>query len=78
LDAVSGAWGAIEQFGVNLRRLRDVAGLTQLELSIRSGVDAAEISRLERGVREPRLGTIVRLAGGLDTEPAELMRDIVP
>ena len=56
---------AKEQFGVNLRRLRLDAGLTQMELSNRSGLDMGEISRLESGVRDVRLSTIVRLADGL-------------
>jgi transcriptional regulator with XRE-family HTH domain len=65
-----------EQFGVKLRRLRDAAELTQMELSNRTGLDMAEISRLERGLRDPRLTTIVRLAAGLDVDPAELVSGI--
>lgn len=57
---------AKEQFGENLRRLRLDAGLTQMELSNRSGLDMAEISRLETGLRDVRLSTIVRLADGLE------------
>jgi transcriptional regulator with XRE-family HTH domain len=57
---------AKEQFGANLRRLRLGAGLTQMELSNRSGLDMAEISRLETGLRDVRLSTIVRLADGLE------------
>jgi transcriptional regulator with XRE-family HTH domain len=65
-----------EQFGVNLRRLRGAAGLTQMELSNRSGLDMAEISRLERGRKDPRLNTIVRLAAGLEVDPADLVLGI--
>jgi transcriptional regulator with XRE-family HTH domain len=65
-----------EQFGLNLRRLRTVAELTQMELSNRSGLDMAEISRLERGKKDPRLSTIVRLASGLQLDPSELVRGI--
>lgn len=57
---------AKEQFGLNLRRLRLDAELTQMELSNRSGLDMAEISRLETGQRDVRLSTIVRLADGLE------------
>jgi transcriptional regulator with XRE-family HTH domain len=57
---------AKEQFGANLRNLRLDAGLTQMELSNRSGLDMAEISRLETGLRDVRLSTIVRLADGLE------------
>jgi transcriptional regulator with XRE-family HTH domain len=65
-----------EQFGVNLRRLRTAAALSQMELSNRSGLDMAEISRLERGQRDPRLMTIVRLATALNADPAVLVAGI--
>ena len=64
---------AKEQFGENLRRLRLDAGLTQMELSNRSGLDMAEISRLETGLRDVRLSTIVRLADGLEVPVRALM-----
>jgi transcriptional regulator with XRE-family HTH domain len=64
---------AKEQFGVNLRRLRLDAGLTQMELSNRSGLDMAEISRLETGLRDVRLSTIVRLADGLEVPTRTLV-----
>ena len=65
-----------QQFAANLRRARDEAGLSQEELSERSGLHSTEISRLERGVREPRLGTIVRLARGLGLAPADLLTGV--
>jgi transcriptional regulator with XRE-family HTH domain len=49
-----------------------------MELSNRSGLDMAEISRLERGLKDPRLSTVVRLAAGLQTDPSELVRGIRP
>ena len=64
---------AKEQFGANLRRLRLDAGLTQMELSNRCGLDMAEISRLETGLRDVRLSTIVRLADGLEVPVHELV-----
>jgi transcriptional regulator with XRE-family HTH domain len=54
-----------ERFAANLRRIRRETGLSQEELSGRTGLHPTEISRLERAVREPRLGTMVRLARGL-------------
>ena len=65
-----------EQFAANLRRARNEAGLSQEQLSDLCGLHATEISRLERGVREPRLGTIVRLARGLGLRPADLLAGI--
>lgn len=62
-----------ERFSVNLRDLREAAGLTQMQLSNASGVHTTEISRLERGERNPRLTTIVKLAAGLGVEPGALL-----
>jgi transcriptional regulator with XRE-family HTH domain len=36
-------------------------------------VHPTAIGRLERGSREPRLSTILRLARGLDVEPGKLL-----
>jgi len=67
---------AEERFAANLRRLRKEAGLSQEGLSDLTGLHPTEISRLERAVREPRLGTIVRLARGLDVRVEKLVSGI--
>jgi transcriptional regulator with XRE-family HTH domain len=64
------------QFGANLRRLRLAAGFTQERLSAAIQMEPAEISRLERGGRDPQLLTIVRLARGLGVPVAELVAGI--
>ena len=65
-----------ETFAANLRRLRTAKGLSQEELAGRAGLHASEVSRLERGVREPRLGTIARLARGLGVPADKLVSGI--
>ena len=65
-----------DQFGANLRRLRAAAELSQDGLSDLSGLHPTEISRLERGVRDPRLSTIVRLARALRVDPALLRAEM--
>ncbi|HEU4906669.1 MAG TPA: helix-turn-helix transcriptional regulator [Solirubrobacterales bacterium] len=57
--------GVRERFAFNLRRARYAAGISQEELGERCDLHRTEISLLERAGREPRLGTIVRLAGAL-------------
>jgi transcriptional regulator with XRE-family HTH domain len=47
-------------------------GISQEELGDRCELHRTEISLLERAGREPRLGTIVKLAGALETTAAEL------
>jgi transcriptional regulator with XRE-family HTH domain len=61
---------------VNLRRARQRKKLSQEELGFRCDLHRTEISLLERGGREPRLGTIVKLADALDTPAAELCAGI--
>ena len=46
-------------------RLR--AGLTQTELSRKSGISQADISRLENGTRNPSLSLLKRLAEAMNT-----------
>jgi transcriptional regulator with XRE-family HTH domain len=65
-----------ERFAANVRRLRTDAGLSQEQLAGRTGLHPTEISRLERAVREPRLGTIVRLARGLEVGVERLVSGI--
>jgi transcriptional regulator with XRE-family HTH domain len=64
------------RFAENLRRLRRDAGLTQDALAEIVGMAAAEISRLERGRRDPQQHTIVRLVRGLDVSAAELLEKV--
>ena len=60
--------------GKNLRETRKQLGLTQEEVSQRSGVQAGEISRIESGKRDPQVSTVERLAKALDIPPAQLLR----
>jgi transcriptional regulator with XRE-family HTH domain len=65
-----------ERFATNLRKARQRAEISQEELGFRCDLHRTEISLLERGGREPRLGTIAKLAGSLDTTPEQLFEGI--
>jgi transcriptional regulator with XRE-family HTH domain len=65
-----------EQFARNLRSRRQAAGLSQEQLADRTGLHPTEISRLERAAREPRLGTMIKLAKGLDIGIEKLIAGI--
>jgi len=65
-----------ERFAVNLRRARTEAGVSQEELGYMCDLHRTEVSLLERAGREPRLATIVKLAGALETTPGELCAGI--
>ena len=64
------------QFAENLRRLRQDGGLTQEALSAATKLDTGEISRLERGERDPQLRTLVRLSRGLGRPLTDLIAGI--
>lgn len=65
-----------ERFGANLRRLREAAGLTQMELGNRCNMQNSVISRYERGLRDPQLEAVAALAAGLGVRAADLVEGI--
>jgi transcriptional regulator with XRE-family HTH domain len=61
------------QFADNLLRLRGQAAVSQEELSFMALLHRTEVGGLERGIRLPRLDTIIKLAGALNVEPGDLL-----
>jgi XRE family transcriptional regulator, fatty acid utilization regulator len=61
------------QIGRRLRALRTDAGMTQLELQDATGVAASEISKIENGKVDPRVGTLRRIAAGLGVSARDLL-----
>lgn len=49
----------------NLAMSRDTAGMTQKQLSEITGIYQGDISKIERGLANPSLSTLKRLADGL-------------
>lgn len=67
------ASSASAAFGERVRELRQKRGLTQVELSERSGFPQGRISEIESGTRVPNLVTILRLSIALDCKPTALL-----
>lgn len=65
-----------EIFGVNVRAARESLGLSQEKLGFETGLDRTYISGIERGVRNPSLEVIAKIANALKTEPSELLKHI--
>ncbi len=61
------------RFGDNLAHARLAADITQEELSIRANLHRTEVSQLERGLRVPRIDTLIKLASSLEVAPEELL-----
>lgn len=62
-----------ERFGTSLRRIRTDVGLSQEQLALDAKTTAAEISRMESGLRDPQMTTILRIAEVLDTSLDDLV-----
>ena len=61
-------------FGKALRHVRKEKGYSQLELGELADCHFTFISQIERGVRQPTITTIFKLAKVLDVNPEELVR----
>ena len=62
-----------KQVGVNLQRLRREKGWSQEALAFESGLHRTYVSGIERGVRNPTVMIIEKLAKTLGVRPAELL-----
>lgn len=60
--------------GRNIRRLREEAGLSQEQLAFDAGMKRSYLSDMERGVRNPTVRAVGRLATALNVPPGELLR----
>ncbi|HTZ62823.1 MAG TPA: helix-turn-helix transcriptional regulator [Solirubrobacteraceae bacterium] len=66
-----------DRFAANLRKARNRKGLSQQKLAEVCGLHRTEISLLERGIRSPRLETLITLTFALDLPtPAELLEGL--
>lgn len=65
-----------KRFGQNLRRIREDRGLSQEALADVAEIHRTEASLLERGRREPEMGTLLKLAAALEVPVAALCEGI--
>ena len=62
-----------KRFGGNVRKLREAKGWSQEDLAEASSLHRTYVSGIERGVRNPTLTIVLRLANALHATPAELL-----
>lgn len=60
--------------GLNVLRLRRERGISQEELSFRSGFGRAYLSGLETGKRNPTVVSLWEIANALEAKPVDLLR----
>ncbi|MGE5527416.1 MAG: helix-turn-helix domain-containing protein [Methanosarcina sp.] len=70
---MDGKDAAVAKFGKKVRAARQARGWTQEDLAERSRLAPVQISRIERGAREVRLTTLLRLLSALRTQPDRLL-----
>ena len=64
--------GRVRAFGAAVRLRREELGLSQEHLGYKAHVHRTYVSDVERGVRNPTVKVIWKLAEALDTEPSAL------
>ena len=64
-------------FGNRVRAARERLGITQEDLAARVGMSPSHVSIVERGVKVPRMDTVVKLANELDVSADYLLQDSI-
>lgn len=63
----------IKRLATRIKRLRKKNGLTQEQLAKRSGLSHGYLARLEIGMHDPSLNTLVKLAKALKVTVGDLL-----
>lgn len=66
----------LEPFIANLRARREELGLTQADVAWKAYMDQSYYSRLERGLVDPSIRMVARVAAALQIETSELLRGV--
>ena len=66
----------LTRFGLNVRRYREAAGLSQEALAEKAELDRTYISGIERGTRNPTILSAARVAAALKTSLAQLLNGV--
>lgn len=64
------------EFGRVLRRLRLAAGFTQEQLGHETGLQRNYVSLMERGVNQPTITTLFKLAAVLNISASEMIAEV--
>lgn len=64
---------ALTAFARALRRRRRLLDLSQEALARRAGIGSKHLGEIERGLRDPRLTTVIRLLDALDLPRDDLI-----
>lgn len=59
----------------NVKHYRLIKGMSQERTALEAGVDRTMLSKIERGITNPSLGTLLKLANYLDVTVSALLRE---
>lgn len=62
--------------GARIKAAREQAGMTQEDLAAALEMSPSHISVIERGVKAPKLETLVKIANTLKVSPDRLLQDV--
>ena len=65
-----------KQVGLNVQKIRRERGWSQEELAFESGLHRTYISGIERGVRNPTILVLEKIAAALGVPSAKLLEDV--
>lgn len=68
----------VRLLGKNIRHYRQLRGMTQEELGLSADMKRSYVSDLERGIRNPSVKALGRLAQSLKVEPFQLLQNDWP
>ncbi|HTT93752.1 MAG TPA: helix-turn-helix transcriptional regulator [Solirubrobacterales bacterium] len=67
-----------ERFSDNIIKLRRERRLARAALARRADIGADTLRLIEKGIRAPRLDTLLRLADALEVDPGALLKGLRP
>lgn len=73
MDSLKEMVDSRKEFGDHLRKLRQKQGLTQEELAEKAGMHFTYVGQIERGLRNPSLINLRKLAKALKIDGGELL-----
>lgn len=59
------------EIGKRITRIRKSKGLSMYKLSLNSGISNSVLMRIEKGEREPKINTLLKIINGLEMSPAD-------
>jgi len=62
------------EIGKHVTKLRKSKGFSMYKLSLESGISNSVLMRIEKGEREPKINTLLKIINGLDISPSEYFR----